>query len=62
MIKDLLFALELGLKVIGVFIFCLFIGVNVDAYFHTQPIWTLIMIILAFTYVIKLLLGVYRNG
>ncbi|WP_050636917.1 AtpZ/AtpI family protein [Candidatus Stoquefichus sp. SB1] len=61
MLKDLLFALELGIKVIGTFILCTFLGVKLDAYFGCQPIILLICLLLAFIYVIKLLLGVGRH-
>ena len=61
MMRDILFALELGLKIIGVFIFCLFLGVKLDTYFQTQPWCVLVMIIFAFIYVIKLLLGVGKH-
>lgn len=58
MLKDILFALELGMKVIGTFIFGSFVGVKLDGYFHCQPIILLICLLVAFGYVIKLLLGV----
>ena len=57
MIRDILYALELGMKVIGAFVLCIFIGVNLDNYFNTAPLFILIFIILAFVYVMKLLLG-----
>lgn len=53
-----MFALELGLRVIGTFVLCLCVGMWLDAYFHTQPILLLIGLIVAFINVIKLLLGV----
>lgn len=59
--KDLLYALELGMKVIGTFILCSFVGVKLDAYFQCQPIILLICLLLAFIYVMKLLLGVGRH-
>ncbi|WP_028042654.1 AtpZ/AtpI family protein [Candidatus Stoquefichus massiliensis] len=61
MLKDILFALELGLKVVGTFILGSFIGIKLDAYFHCQPIILLVCLLLAFVYVIKLLLGVGRH-
>ncbi|KXU44550.1 AtpZ/AtpI family protein [Longibaculum muris] len=61
MLKDLVFALELGLKVIGVFLFCLWVGLKIDEYFDSQPIALLICLLLSFIYVIKLLLGVGKH-
>lgn len=61
MLKDLLFALDLGLRVIGSFLICTLMGLKLDQYFHSQPICILSGIILAFVYVIKLLLGVGNN-
>ena len=57
MIRDILYALELGIKVIGAFILCIFVGVNLDKYFNTSPLFILVFIILAFVYVMKMLLG-----
>ena len=61
MLKDLVYALELGLRVIGTFIICSFVGVKLDQYFHCQPIILLICLLLAFVYVIRLLLGVGKH-
>ena len=61
MLKDLVYALELGLRVIGIFIICSFVGVKLDQYFHSQPIILLICLLLAFVYVIRLLLGVGKH-
>ena len=61
MLKDIVYALELGLKVIGTFIICLFVGVKLDQYFHSQPVILLLCLLLAFAYVIKLLLGVGKH-
>lgn len=61
MMKDILFALELGVKVIGVFIFMTYIGIKLNQYFDCWY-WILICIIFAFIYVMKLLLGVGKNG
>lgn len=61
MVKDFLFALELGAKVIGMFIFCLYVGYQLDSYFQCQPICIFIGILLAFGYVMKLLLGVGKH-
>lgn len=57
MIRDILYALELGIKVIGAFILCIFVGINLDKYFNTSPLFILVFIILAFVYVMKMLLG-----
>ena len=61
MLKDLVYALELGLRVIGTFIICSFVDVKLDQYFHSQPIILLICLLLAFVYVIRLLLGVGKH-
>ena len=61
MLKDLVYALELGVRVIGTFIICSFVGVKLDQYFHSQPIILLICLLLAFVYVIRLLLGVGKH-
>ena len=60
--KQILFALQLGIEVIGTIVFCLMIGWYIDCYFQTQPIAMIVMIGLAFIYVMKLLIGVYRRG
>ena len=57
MIRDILYALELGMKVIGAFVFCIIVGINLDNYLNTSPVFILIFIILAFAYVMRLLLG-----
>ena len=56
MIKDLLFCLELGFKVIGIFIACLYIGIKLDMFFNTRPILLLVFIIIAFIMNIGMLL------
>ena len=57
MIRDILYALELGMKVVGAFILCVILGISLDNYLSTAPLFILIFIILAFVYVMKLLLG-----
>ena len=57
MIRDILYALELGIKVIGAFILSIIVGINLDNYLNTTPLFILIFIILAFVYVMKMLLG-----
>ena len=46
---------------IGVFLFCLWVGLKIDEYFDSQPIALLICLLLSFIYVIKLLLGVGKH-
>ena len=58
MLRDILFALELGLRVIGSFLVSIYIGIKIDGYFQSQPICLLLGILFAFIYVMKLLLGV----
>lgn len=60
MLKDILFALELGMKVIGVFILMTYIGIKLSEYFHNATL-ILICLLIAFVYVIKLLLGVAKH-
>lgn len=57
MIRDILYALELGIKVIGAFVLCIILGINLDNYFNTTPLFILVFIVLAFVYVMKMLLG-----
>lgn len=57
MIRDIIYVLQLGISVIGMFMFCLYIGIKLDTYFHTRPYILLVMILLAFVLNIKLLLG-----
>lgn len=59
--KDIIYAIDLGLRIIGMFIFCLYIGYKLDMYFHTRPILLIIFILLAFVYIMKLLLGVGKH-
>lgn len=61
MLKDLLFALELGMRVICSFILSLIIGIKLDEYFKSQPIVLLICLLFSFVYVMKLLLGVGKH-
>ena len=58
MLRDLLFALELGIRVIGIFVFCVGVGMVCDYYFHTKVICLIIGVVIAFIYVMKMLLGV----
>ena len=60
--KDLVFALELGIRVIGMFLICLFIGYQVDAYFHSYPYGMLMGLMIAFVSIMKLLLGAGKHG
>ena len=57
MIKDILFALELGVKVIGSFLICIYLGIQLDKFFLSEPTFILIFIFIAFIYVMKTLLG-----
>ena len=56
MLKDLFFCLQLGFQVIGAFLLAV-IGLRLDKYFNTHPTILLILLFLAFGYVIKILLG-----
>ena len=57
LLKDLFFCLQLGFQVIGVFLMAVIIGLKLDKYFNTRPTILLILLLIAFGYVIKLLLG-----
>lgn len=57
LVKDLIFALELGTKVLGTFLIMTYIGIKLNECFNNK-IYIFICLILAFIYVIKLLLGV----
>lgn len=60
--KELLFVLSLWGQVIGSFIISVLLGVKLDQTFGTKPLFILILFFLAFVYVMKLLLGVGKNG
>lgn len=61
MLKDLLYALELGVKVVVTFMICSYIGYKLDVYFHTSPVLVMIGIFLSFIIVMKILLGVGKH-
>jgi hypothetical protein len=62
MSKDVIIALDMGMRIIGMFIFCLYVGYKLDLYFQMRPICITIGVLLAFSYVMKLLLGVGKHG
>ncbi|WP_279001204.1 AtpZ/AtpI family protein [Thomasclavelia cocleata] len=57
LLKNLFFCLQLGFQVIGIFLFAVIVGLWLDKQFNTQPVILLILLFLAFGYVIKILLG-----
>ena len=57
LLKEVLFCVQLGFKVIGTFIFTIIIGLTLDDYFNTHPTILLILLFLAFGYIIKILIG-----
>ena len=59
--KDLLFGFTLATEVFGSFILGVVIGLYVDDYFNTKPIFILIGLLLAFIHVMKLLLRLGKN-
>ena len=61
LLQDIFFALQLGFQVIGAFIVAVVLGTMIDAYLGSKPIAILTMLLLAFIYVIKLLLGVGKH-
>lgn len=60
LVKDLLFALELGTKVFGTFVIMTYIGIKLNECFNNK-IYIFICLILAFISVMKLLLGVCKH-
>lgn len=54
--KDLFFGLQLGFQVIGTFLISVVVGLKLDDYFKTRPTILLILLFIAFGYVIKILL------
>ena len=61
LLKDIIFCLWLGFEVIGVFLLAVIAGLWLDDYFNSRPLWIFGLLILAFIYVIKLLLGVGKD-
>lgn len=57
LLKDLFFCLQLGFQIIGVFLLAVIIGIQLDKYLKTRPTILLILLFVAFGYVIKILLG-----
>lgn len=57
LLKDLFFCLQLGFQVIGTFLFAVIVGLWLDKQFNTRPMILLILLFIAFGYVIKILLG-----
>ena len=57
LLKDLFFCLQLGFQIIGIFLLAVVIGMQLDKYFKTRPTILLILLFVAFGYVIKILLG-----
>ena len=60
MLKDILFALELGMKVFGTIILMTYVGIKLNEYFNNR-FMIIICLFIAFIYVMKLLLGVGKH-
>ena len=60
LIKDLLFALELGVKVLASFGIMTYVGIKLNSILNSK-IYIFISLIVAFIYVMKLLLGVGKH-
>lgn len=56
LLKDLFFCLQLGFQVISAFLLAVIIGIQLDKYFDSRPTILLILLFLAFGYVIRILL------
>lgn len=61
MLKDLLYALELGVRIIMTFILCSYVGYQLDVYFQTSPLLIMVGILISFVIVMKILLGVGKH-
>lgn len=61
MLKDLLYTLELGVRVIMTFILCSYVGYKLDVYFATSPLLIMVGILISFVIVMKILLGVGKH-
>lgn len=61
MFKDILYALELGVKVVIAFTFMTYAGLKLNTYFNNK-FMIIICLFIAFVYVMKLLLGVGKHG
>lgn len=61
LLKDLFFCLQLGFQIIGIFLLAVVIGMQLDKYFKTRPTILLILLFVAFGYVIKILLGAEKR-
>ncbi len=46
LIKDLIYGLTLASEVIGSFMIAVIVGIQLDRYFHTKPVWIIILLIL----------------
>lgn len=57
LLKDIFFCLQLGFQVIGAFLTAVIAGLWLDKQFNTRPVILLMLLFLAFGYVIKTLLG-----
>ena len=57
LLKDLFFCLQLGFQIIGIFLLAVVIGMQLDKYFKTRPAILLMLLFIAFGYVMKILLG-----
>ena len=62
LIKDILFCLQLGFQVISAFVLAVIMGLYLDQYFESKPLCLLGLLLLAFVYVILLLLGAGKDG
>lgn len=60
-IKHWLFALQLGTQVLGSLLGAIYVGIKIDAYFNSKPIATLVLLAIAFVYILKLLIGVGKR-
>lgn len=60
LLKDIFFCFQLGFKVIVSFLLAVILGLQLDKYFKTRPAILLVLLFLAFGYVMKILLGVNK--
>lgn len=61
LLKDIFFSMQLAFLVIGSFVLAVVVGLWIDSYFDSAPIAVMLLLLLAFVYVIKLLLGAGKH-
>ena len=60
-LKEIIFTFGIGFEVIGVFLIAVVVGMKIDQVFHIFPTITIILLLMAFIYIIKRLIGVGKK-